>query len=176
MLIPIWVKTNFLQIQATGIFFQFVEFRDDRFKMSSCKESAKLLDKTHGVKNCWSVKWETETVKLSWGTEKARDRVEVEVQLKDSITKIDQPGIAKCNLCHTSLNYSNNGKKTLIQHVQTPNHVAKVKDMHQSHHLSTFSEKVSLNLVFFWITFLLLIQLPSFKGICNGHCLHWFYL
>eukprot|EP00745_Piridium_sociabile_P018945 TRINITY_DN2870_c0_g1_i2.p2 TRINITY_DN2870_c0_g1~~TRINITY_DN2870_c0_g1_i2.p2 ORF type:complete len:102 (-),score=18.69 TRINITY_DN2870_c0_g1_i2:106-411(-) len=85
------------------------------------KALAREIDKSGGVKNCWNFQWLQEKVQINW-KEDGKER-NVEVQLGDTIAKIDKVGKALCSLCDDLLSYASNGKKALKNHIATEKHV-----------------------------------------------------
>lgn len=63
------------------------------------------------------------------------------MKIGDSVEKINIPGKASCNLCHSVINYGGRGKGALKEHLNSDTHFKKLKMQRTNYDLGSFSGK-----------------------------------
>lgn len=79
-----------------------------------------VKDIDEGCGNKWKFQWLEEEVHVK------SDGVDRKVKIGDSVVKINLPGKASCEWCHSLLTYKGKGLSTLKDHMKTKGHVNQI--------------------------------------------------
>lgn len=100
-------------------------------------QEALIKDINKGCTNKWKFQWLEEEVHVT------ADGVDRKVKIGDSVVKINVPGKASCEWCHSLLSYKGKGLSTLRDHMKTKGHVHQIKTRLTNYSLRSFVQQPS---------------------------------